>query len=264
MNLETNRDRDIFIENFWKQRDPTPGTPQNEYRDEIIKRFNYSNKFFSRGTSREGWMTDMGRFYIILGKPASKHDFSGRRGKTLDEQRINFIVSTSAEVPHTVAQAKMISMPNNVPFYFMLANQYEKIGNFEKAEALYQKGYDLSLHNKNGLIGYVYFLFKVKKYEKSLQLIETIKGDEKLRFDYFLAKGMAYMEMGKYADAIENLLEGKKIYNSDTVLLNALGTSYYRTSQKEKALSALKPSLRLNPEQGKIKKLIGEIEKKLP
>ena len=80
LKLASESHQEIFIESFWKQRDPTPGTPQNEYRDEIHKRFQYANRFFGRGTTREGWQTDRGRVYIILGEPASKRDFSGRRG----------------------------------------------------------------------------------------------------------------------------------------------------------------------------------------
>ncbi len=80
MQLSTDRDRDIFIETFWKQRDPTSGTPQNEYKDEHIKRFFYANKYFRRGTPREGWMTDMGRIHIILGPPTSTERFEGTQG----------------------------------------------------------------------------------------------------------------------------------------------------------------------------------------
>ena len=69
------------------------------------------------------------------------------------------------------------------------------------------------------------------------------------------------MGMGEYSEAITNLLEGNKIYNSDTRLLNSLGFCYYNAGQKEKALDTLKASLRLNPEQTEIKKLIEEIEK---
>jgi GWxTD domain-containing protein len=69
MQLKNDRDRDVFIETFWKQRDPTPGTPENEYRDEIAKRFKYVNEFFGRATTRPGWQTDMGRYYMILGPP---------------------------------------------------------------------------------------------------------------------------------------------------------------------------------------------------
>ena len=43
MQLTDNRDRDLFIETFWKQRDPTPATPENEYKDELLKRFQYVN-----------------------------------------------------------------------------------------------------------------------------------------------------------------------------------------------------------------------------
>ncbi|NTV80516.1 MAG: GWxTD domain-containing protein, partial [Candidatus Aminicenantes bacterium] len=69
LQLRSDRDRDVFIDAFWKQRDPTPGTPENEYRDEIVKRFKYVNEFFGRSTTREGWRTDMGRYYMILGPP---------------------------------------------------------------------------------------------------------------------------------------------------------------------------------------------------
>ena len=69
------------------------------------------------------------------------------------------------------------------------------------------------------------------------------------------------MGMGEYAEAIDNLLEGNKIYNSDVRLLNSLGFCYYKTQQKEKALNVLNVSLRLNPGQSQIKKLIEEIEK---
>ena len=71
------------------------------------------------------------------------------------------------------------------------------------------------------------------------------------------------MEMGNYPDAIDNLLEGNKIYNSEVRLLNSLGFCFYKTHQKKKALDALKASLGLNSQQESIKKLIQEIEKSL-
>jgi GWxTD domain-containing protein len=75
LTLRTERDRDFFIEAFWKQRDPTPGTPENEYRDEHLRRFAHANKFYGRGTVREGWRTDRGRISIILGEPANIERF---------------------------------------------------------------------------------------------------------------------------------------------------------------------------------------------
>ena len=80
LKLTSDRERDIFIESFWRQRDPTPGTPQNEFKEEHTKRFSHANSFYSRGTPREGWMTDMGRMHIILGEPNSIERFDGTAG----------------------------------------------------------------------------------------------------------------------------------------------------------------------------------------
>lgn len=71
LQLETDRERDLLIEAFWKQRDSTPGTPKNEFKEEHSRRINYANHWFGRGTTKPGWKTDRGKIYIILGKPTS-------------------------------------------------------------------------------------------------------------------------------------------------------------------------------------------------
>jgi GWxTD domain-containing protein len=73
--LTNDRDRDVFIRLFWNLRDPTPGTEVNEFKDEHFRRFQYANKYFKYGAPREGWKTDMGRIYIILGEPSSKEKY---------------------------------------------------------------------------------------------------------------------------------------------------------------------------------------------
>jgi len=80
LSLSSKKDKDAFIKLFWKQRDPTPGTEENEYKNEIIKRFEYANKHFGRGTPKEGWQTDMGRVYIILGPPQRIEEFTNING----------------------------------------------------------------------------------------------------------------------------------------------------------------------------------------
>ena len=61
---------------FWKSRDPTPGTPENELRDEYYRRLKYANQNFAI-SNKEGWETDMGMVYIIYGHPdeVEKHPF---------------------------------------------------------------------------------------------------------------------------------------------------------------------------------------------
>jgi GWxTD domain-containing protein len=73
--LETDAQRDRFIEEFWRQRDPTPGTSQNEFKEEHYRRIEYANKWFGKGTPIPGWKTERGRVYIILGEPIYRQKF---------------------------------------------------------------------------------------------------------------------------------------------------------------------------------------------
>jgi len=69
LQLETDRERETFITAFWKQRDPDPLTPENEFKVEHYKRIAYANQYLGREGPGAGWRSDMGRFYIILGMP---------------------------------------------------------------------------------------------------------------------------------------------------------------------------------------------------
>ena len=67
--LTTDEEREHFIEQFWLRRDPTPGTPENEMREEHYRRIAYVNQHFSPGSGLPGWKTDRGRIYIVYGPP---------------------------------------------------------------------------------------------------------------------------------------------------------------------------------------------------
>jgi GWxTD domain-containing protein len=67
--LKTDEERENFIENFWRRRDPNPDTEENEYREEYYERIAYANEHFASGIP--GWKTDRGRTYIAWGKPDS-------------------------------------------------------------------------------------------------------------------------------------------------------------------------------------------------
>lgn len=77
LSLETFEERNRFIEVFWEKRDPYPATLENEFRDEHYRRIEYANKYLGRETFREGWRTDRGRYYILLGEPRERHSFDG-------------------------------------------------------------------------------------------------------------------------------------------------------------------------------------------
>ena len=58
-----------FIDEFWKKRDPTPGTEENESKQEFILRIAYANKYFRETPKGGGWNTERGRMLLQLGFP---------------------------------------------------------------------------------------------------------------------------------------------------------------------------------------------------
>lgn len=61
-----------FLRQFWAQRDPTPGTPANEARDEFHRGVAHANAAFHESGSANipGWNTDRGRIYLKNGRPS--------------------------------------------------------------------------------------------------------------------------------------------------------------------------------------------------
>ena len=67
--LQTNGEREQFIEEFWARRNPDPGSEENTFKDQFYRRVAYANEHFSSGVP--GWRTDRGRIYIMWGPPTS-------------------------------------------------------------------------------------------------------------------------------------------------------------------------------------------------
>src|SRR6185369_16213827 len=57
-----------FADLFWARRDPSPGTPANEFKDDFDARVAAADKQFPQGRSK-GSMTDRGHVFILLGRP---------------------------------------------------------------------------------------------------------------------------------------------------------------------------------------------------
>ena len=185
----------------------------------------------------------------------------GAGGETLDEKKESFIVSTSAAMGHPIANAKGFALANQFLYRYMLAQQSEKMNRVQAAKSLYDEAFQLNPDYKEGVVMYGSFLNKVGAFGEALQVAEKLKGDDRRQFPYYIIRGQALMGQEKYENALTELLLANRIYNSDTNVLNSLGRCYYRLGRKAEALAALNASLKLNPGQDAVKKLIQEIEK---
>src|SRR6266496_1490604 len=76
--LATDDERERFIEEFWRRRDPDPDTDENEFKEEYYERIAYANEHFASGIP--GWKSDRGRIWIMYGKPDERetHPMGGQ------------------------------------------------------------------------------------------------------------------------------------------------------------------------------------------
>lgn len=85
LHLETNEERENFIENFWERRNPDQGSSENSYKEEYYRRVAYCNEHYSSGIP--GWKTDRGRIYLMWGPPdeTDSHPAGGPYNRTPEE-----------------------------------------------------------------------------------------------------------------------------------------------------------------------------------
>ena len=82
IHLQTNEEREQFIEAFWRTtpRIPDPDSPENPFKEEHYRRIAYANEHFASGIP--GWKTDRGRIYIAWGPPDERETHTA--GETYD------------------------------------------------------------------------------------------------------------------------------------------------------------------------------------
>jgi tetratricopeptide (TPR) repeat protein len=184
------------------------------------------------------------------------------RGNALDERRENFVLSTQKTISHPIVLSKGASQANRFVFDYILAHQLDQVGRREDAEAAYDRAFNGNPSFLGKIPEYAGFLVRSKKFDRALALAERIKDDTRLVFQYLFIKGQALLGLERYEEAAAVLQEANKIYNSDTALLYALGLSYWKLGRAQDAVNVLNASLKLNPDQDDVKKLVQAIEGK--
>jgi tetratricopeptide (TPR) repeat protein len=185
----------------------------------------------------------------------------GAGGEVLDEKKDSFVVMPSPATGHPIANAKGFALANRFLYLTMLAQQSERMNLTDAAKSWYDEAYQLNPEYKEGAVMYGNFLNKAGAFEEALMVAERLRGDDRRQFSYFIIRGQALMGQNKFEDALTDLLQANRMYDSDTAVLNSLGRCYYRLGRKAEALDALNASLKLNPDQDAIKKLVQEIGK---
>jgi GWxTD domain-containing protein len=87
-------DRAQYVEKFWANGDPSPGSARNELREEFLRRVAHANTMYT--THIKGMLTDRGRLLIRFGEPDEIHQ---ELMPTQDRQLDNLVPQLSAQNP---------------------------------------------------------------------------------------------------------------------------------------------------------------------
>jgi GWxTD domain-containing protein len=148
--LKSDDERDHFIQNFWSLRNPDPHSDSNSYREEHYRRLAYANQMFGHPMLGDGWQTDQGQIYIILGAPKQKADY--QTGQNVKPMQIWFYQSDTPVLP---------------PYFYILF--YKRSPTDE---------YTLYSPYQDGPVRLVTTLENMNDQTKSIDIIRKSMGDE--------------------------------------------------------------------------------------
>lgn len=97
LSLQSDQDRDTFIQNFWKVRNSDSDAPVNTFKEEHYRRLAYVNQNFGNPSADNGWRTDRGMVYITLGPPQQRANYPNT--KYLRQMEVWFYQSPSPGLP---------------------------------------------------------------------------------------------------------------------------------------------------------------------
>src|SRR5271165_3562794 len=194
--LSNDEERDAFIEQFWLRRDPTPDTPENEYKEEHYRRIAYANEHFASGVP--GWRTDRGRIYIAYGPPdqIDSHPSGGYYARPIEEGggdtstypfedwRYRYIEGIGQEVnlefvdPCMCGEYRLTIDPNEKDALLHTPNAgltlYEQLGMANKADRIANSGFGANAGPEAGLQNSNEF--------NKLELLAKISAPPKVKF----------------------------------------------------------------------------------
>jgi GWxTD domain-containing protein len=79
LSLKNDTERENFIQSFWAARNPNPHSEINTYKEEHYRRLAYVNQHFGNVKAQDGWHSDQGMIYILLGEPKQIANYPAAR-----------------------------------------------------------------------------------------------------------------------------------------------------------------------------------------
>ncbi len=182
-------------------------------------------------------------------------------GSEIAGDEANFTVSRLPAVSHPAVASPSVPAAREYAFRAMLAAQYEASGRPGEAERAYEEALRQGGGDSPPLrAAFARFLLAQAKPERALEVAAALPEQGTQAFDRFALRGKALYRLGRWQEAVDELLRANALYDSDVSVLNALGLSLLRLGNPQEARKALSASLRIKAAQPDIAAVLKQTE----
>jgi tetratricopeptide (TPR) repeat protein len=152
--------------------------------------------------------------------------------------------------------------PSSAPQYSnILGTQYMNKKEFAKARPLLEAAVRREPNSVAFALDYARLLLELKEYSGVKAAAQPFLADER-KWDFLEPAGRASQGLGEYAEAIAFYKDYLAHFGANLNVLNAVGECYLQLGNMEEALAAWERSLKIEPNQPKLKERIQEIKQK--
>ena len=165
--------------------------------------------------------------------PAALADFD----QALDNFKRGKYVEAAADFQEIVDQ-----QPEYDYGWFLLGMSFLKMSKFDDAESSIQKAIDLNGERFEYHLGLANARYKASNYAKTvaaLKTAESLAADASSQFSLYRLRGLSYIALEKWADAVQDLDKAQKI-KKDPVVLDRLSVGYTKLRHYDRALPVLR------------------------
>jgi len=138
--------------------------------------------------------------------------------------------------------------------WFLLGMSFLKMKKYGDSESSIQKAIDMNGERFEYHLGLANARYKAANYAKTvaaLKTAESLATDASSQFSLYRLRGLSYIALEKWADAVQDLEKAKKI-KKDPVVLDRLSIGYYKLRHYDKALPVLRQAVQAKPKDASL------------
>jgi tetratricopeptide (TPR) repeat protein len=179
-----------------------------------------------------------------------------KKNTSLAKQRKRFMITPLPTISRPQTVSKTVSINKKAMISFILGSQYMQIKEYRKALPFLERAFHLNPRIRQFALGLSRNYFQLKKYDKIEAILAPFLNTEKPDYHLYLFLGNVNQKLKRYPAAVTYFKKILAYHGLSVDVLNRMASCYYFMGDKEEAKRAWKQSLKIDPNQEKVKKAL--------